>query len=81
MQRLIIDLFRIPLEPTRGHQKSKVRYLSCNGQNVYTTDVGLGVLYVTNLKTNETKVCKSQVDGSNRLKNAMGVTVDPAGRM
>ena len=79
---LNISFLRIPLETTRGQTKqSKVRFLCCKDGHVYTSDMGLGQLYVTKLKNMETIVCTYHKDGANRLKNAMGVSVDPAGNL
>lgn len=57
----------------------KVRFIDCKRDIVASSDMGLGQVYITTLKTNETVVCRYHVDGANRLKNAMGVAIDPAG--
>ncbi len=38
---------RVPLEPTRGQPLSKARFVHCQGSRVYSTDLGLGLLYIT----------------------------------
>ena len=72
-------LCRVPIGPTADDPESKIRFVTARGRKIFTTDLGLGRLYITELKTRETKVVRSVHNGTNRLKSAMGVAVDPAG--
>jgi len=69
------------LTVAENHPERKLRFLHFHRQFVYATDLGRGVLYVTDMTKNETTELVSTHNGSNRLKNATGVTTDPAGNV
>ena len=70
----------IPIGPTTAEPDSKIRFVTVRGRKVFASDLGMGRLYITDLRTEETKVVKSFHNGTNRLKSAMGIAVDPAGK-
>ena len=49
------------------------------GPQVFTTDMGAGQLYVTSTRTRETEVKSLTVNGTNLLKQAVGVAFDATG--
>ncbi len=44
------------LEPTLNQPKSKVRFLHFEGLKLFATDLGLGLLYVTDIETAKTRL-------------------------
>jgi hypothetical protein len=58
---------------------SKVRFVSCHGSLVYTTDMGTGQFYRTSLRDGKTEVKSHTANGTNTLKSAMGVDFDMKG--
>ena len=49
------------------------------GPQVFITDMAAGQLYVTSTRTRETEVKSLTVDGTNLLKQAVGVAFDATG--
>ncbi len=47
---------RVVLEPTLNQPKSKVRFLHFEGLKIFATDLGLGLLYVTDIETAKTRL-------------------------
>ncbi|TRY71843.1 hypothetical protein TCAL_00309 [Tigriopus californicus] len=78
--RDIVHVIKIDV-PDLDLKNSKVRYLSCAKGYLYASDLGLGQVYVIRLKDQHFQVIKSHFEGSNRLKQASGLDVDPAGNI
>ena len=76
---------RIELFPGSGRpRESKVCFVayrdhSSAGPQVFITDMAAGQLYVTSTRTRDTEVKSLSVNGTNLLKQAVGVAFDATG--
>ena len=78
--------FRVPIDCTRDKIKhSKVRYVACVSHEksglIYSTDMGLGQIYLTNMKNGESTVITHTINGTNILKHASGIAAEPSGKV
>ena len=72
---------RIELFPGSSRPKeSKVCFVAYHDHKVFTTDMIAGQLYVTSTRTRETEVRSLFVNGTNLLKQAVGVAFDATGK-
>eukprot|EP00095_Tigriopus_kingsejongensis_P006091 maker-scaffold712_size108441-snap-gene-0.34 protein:Tk06091 transcript:maker-scaffold712_size108441-snap-gene-0.34-mRNA-1 annotation:"hypothetical protein BRAFLDRAFT_227409" len=78
--RDIVSVIKVE-DPNIDLSSSKVRYVTCKNGLVVATDLGLGQIYVVKLKDQTSRLIKSHFEGSNRLKQASGVAIDPAGNI
>ena len=54
-------------------------FIACHDHKVFATDMTAGQLYVTSTRTRETEVRSLFVNGTNLLKQAVGVAFDATG--
>ena len=85
IDKAIVDTIELfPGSSSGRPRESKVCFVAyrdhrTTGPQVFTTDMGAGQLYVTSTRTRETEVKSLTVDGTNLLKQAVGVAFDATG--